>query len=127
MFRSRNKNKAQSSKLSKKELGSLWSIYKKYLGPYWMLMGVGTICLMLTTIASLIFPMIMKDMIDAELNTISKSINNIGINIKSAMAKSLLDKKGSFIFEIEVKDYSELLKVIGCIEGLSEVISVHRI
>ena len=61
------------------------------------------------------------------LSQISKSINNIGINIKSAMAKSLLDKKGSFIFEIEVKDYSELLKVIGCIEGLSEVISVHRI
>jgi len=86
MFRSRNKNKAQSSKLSKKELGSLWSIYKKYLGPYWMLMGVGTICLMLTTIASLIFPMIMKDMIDAELNTISKSINEVGLIVIIALA-----------------------------------------
>jgi GTP pyrophosphokinase len=61
------------------------------------------------------------------LSQISKSINNIGINIRSAMAKSLLDKKGSFIFEIEVKDYSELLRVISCIEALNEVISVHRI
>ena len=61
------------------------------------------------------------------LSQISKSINNIGLNIRSAMAKSLLDKKGSFIFEIEVKDYSELLRVINCIEALSEVISVHRI
>ena len=42
------------------------------------------------------------------LSTISKVINGIGVNIRSAMAKSLPDRKGSFIFEIEVKDYSEL-------------------
>jgi guanosine-3',5'-bis(diphosphate) 3'-pyrophosphohydrolase len=41
------------------------------------------------------------------LSLISKTINNSGINIRSAMAKSLPDRKGSFIFEIEVKDYSE--------------------
>jgi guanosine-3',5'-bis(diphosphate) 3'-pyrophosphohydrolase len=61
------------------------------------------------------------------LSLISKTINNSGINIRSAMAKSLPDRKGSFIFEIEVKDYSELLKTISSIESLEEVISVTRI
>lgn len=61
------------------------------------------------------------------LSSISKNINNTGINIRSAIAKSLPDHKGSFIFEIEVKDYSELLKTISSIEALDEVISVHRV
>jgi GTP pyrophosphokinase len=61
------------------------------------------------------------------LSLISKTINNSGINIRSAMAKSLPDRKGSFIFEIEVKDYSELLKTISSIESLEEVISVTRV
>ncbi|MDD0854854.1 bifunctional (p)ppGpp synthetase/guanosine-3',5'-bis(diphosphate) 3'-pyrophosphohydrolase [Halobacteriovorax sp. GB3] len=60
------------------------------------------------------------------LSQISKQINNIGVNIRSALAKSLHDRKGSFIFEIEVKDYSELLKAISSIEALEEVISVTR-
>jgi GTP pyrophosphokinase len=42
------------------------------------------------------------------------------------MAKSLADRRGSFIFEIEVGDYSELLKSISNIESLEEVISVQR-
>lgn len=61
------------------------------------------------------------------LSTISKVINGGGVNIRSAMAKSLPDRKGSFIFEIEVKDYSELLKTISSIEGLEEVLSVSRV
>ncbi|RPJ73405.1 MAG: bifunctional (p)ppGpp synthetase/guanosine-3',5'-bis(diphosphate) 3'-pyrophosphohydrolase, partial [Alphaproteobacteria bacterium] len=61
------------------------------------------------------------------LSLISKTINNSGINIRSAMAKSMPDRKGSFIFEIEVKDYSELLKTISSIESLEEVISVTRV
>lgn len=61
------------------------------------------------------------------LSSISKSITSISVNIRSALAKSLPDRKGSFIFEIEVKDYSELLKVIGMIEGHEEVISVTRV
>jgi guanosine-3',5'-bis(diphosphate) 3'-pyrophosphohydrolase len=61
------------------------------------------------------------------LSLISKTINNSGINIRSAMAKSMPDRKGSFIFEIEVKDYSELLKTISSIEALEEVISVTRV
>ncbi|MFT6068332.1 MAG: GTP pyrophosphokinase [Bacteriovoracaceae bacterium] len=61
------------------------------------------------------------------LSSISKSITSIGVNIRSALAKSLPDRKGSFIFEIEVKDYSELLKVTGMIEGHEEVISVTRV
>lgn len=61
------------------------------------------------------------------LSLISKTINNTGINIRSAMAKSMPDRKGSFIFEIEVKDYSELLKTISSIESLEEVISVTRV
>tara|TARA_Y100000590_G_scaffold281237_2_gene316264 strand:- start:146567 stop:148750 length:2184 start_codon:yes stop_codon:yes gene_type:complete len=61
------------------------------------------------------------------LSNISKSITSIGVNIRSALAKSLPDRKGSFIFEIEVKDYSELLKVTGMIEGHEEVISVTRV
>lgn len=60
------------------------------------------------------------------LSAISKSINNLGVNIRSAIAKSTQDRKGSFIFEIEVKDYSELLKTISGIESLEEVISVTR-
>ena len=61
------------------------------------------------------------------LSLISKTINNTGINIRSANAKSMPDRKGSFVFEIEVKDYSELLKTISSIESLEEVISVTRV
>ncbi len=61
------------------------------------------------------------------LSQISKNINNIDVNIRSALAKSLPDRKGSFIFEVEVKDYSELLKTISIIESIEEVISVHRV
>ncbi len=60
------------------------------------------------------------------LSKISKSINNSGINIRSAIARSMPDQKGNFIFEIEVKDYSELLKTISSIEQMEEVISVNR-
>lgn len=61
------------------------------------------------------------------LSLISKTINNTGVNIRGALAKSMPDRKGSFIFEIEVKDYSELLKTISAIESLEEVISVSRV
>jgi guanosine-3',5'-bis(diphosphate) 3'-pyrophosphohydrolase len=61
------------------------------------------------------------------LSNISKTINNCGPNIRSAMAKSLPEQKGSFIFEIEVRDYTELLKVISSIESMEEVINVERI
>lgn len=61
------------------------------------------------------------------LSVISKMINGMSINIKSAIAKSLPDSKGSFVFEIEVKDYSELLKVINSIESVEDVISVVRV
>ncbi len=61
--------------------------------------------------------------------TLSRITNNIhghGINIKSAIAKSLPDMKGSFLFEVEVKDYSEYLKVVSLIESMEEIISVSR-
>ncbi len=61
------------------------------------------------------------------LSNISKCINGVGVNIRSAIAKSLPDRKGSFIFEVEVKDFSELVKLIGAVEGLEEVISVGRV
>ncbi len=61
------------------------------------------------------------------LANISKIINAKDINIKSAMAKSLPDQKGSFIFEIEVKDYSELLSIIGTIESIDQVLNVTRV
>jgi guanosine-3',5'-bis(diphosphate) 3'-pyrophosphohydrolase len=60
------------------------------------------------------------------LSKISKAINNANINIRSAIARSMPDQKGNFIFEIEVKDYSELLKTISTIEQMEEVISVNR-
>jgi GTP pyrophosphokinase len=60
------------------------------------------------------------------LSKISQGINQSGVNIKSAIAKSLPDMKGSFIFEIEVKDYSEFLKIISNIESIEEVLSVSR-
>ncbi len=60
------------------------------------------------------------------LSKISKTINNTGINIRSALARSLPDQKGSFVFEVEVKDYSELLKTISAIEQMEEVITVNR-
>ena len=61
------------------------------------------------------------------LSQISKAIHSTGVNIKSALAKSLPDRKGSFVFEIEVMDYSELLKTVSNIEALEEVINVARI
>jgi GTP diphosphokinase / guanosine-3',5'-bis(diphosphate) 3'-diphosphatase len=61
------------------------------------------------------------------LSLISKAINNNGVNIRSALAKSLPDRKGSFVFEVEVSDFSELLKTISVIESLEEVISVTRV
>ena len=60
------------------------------------------------------------------LSKITNNIHGHGINIKSAIAKSLPDMKGSFLFEIEVKDYSEYLKVVSIIESMEEVISVTR-
>lgn len=60
------------------------------------------------------------------LSRISNNIHAHGINIKSAVAKSLPDMKGSFLFEIEVKDYSEFLKVVSLIEAMEEIISVTR-
>jgi GTP pyrophosphokinase len=60
------------------------------------------------------------------LSKISNNINSQGINIKSAIAKSLPDMKGSFIFEIEVKDYAEFLKSVSAIEAMEEVIAVSR-
>lgn len=60
------------------------------------------------------------------LSLISKTINGLDVNIKSALAKSLPDRKGSFLFEIEVNDYSELLKTINSVESLEEVIAVDR-
>lgn len=61
------------------------------------------------------------------LSSISNVITGIKVNIRSAIAKSLPDRKGSFIFEVEVGDYSELLKTISTIEALEEVISVNRV
>lgn len=60
------------------------------------------------------------------LSRITNNIHGHGINIKSAIAKSLPDMKGSFLFEIEVKDYSEYLKVVSIIEAMEEIISVMR-
>lgn len=60
------------------------------------------------------------------LSLITQMLNKLSINIRTAIAKSLPDRKGSFLFEIEVHDYSELLKIIGNIESLEEVISVSR-
>src|SRR5690606_14295540 len=60
------------------------------------------------------------------LSQISKVINANGVNIRSALAKSMPDRKGSFVFEVEVKDYAELVKTISAIEGVEEVISVSR-
>jgi GTP pyrophosphokinase len=60
------------------------------------------------------------------LSRITNNINAQGVNIKGAIAKSLPDLKGSFLFEVEVKDYSEFLKVISIIEAMEEVISANR-
>ncbi len=60
------------------------------------------------------------------LSMISKELGNLGVNIRSAVARSTQDRKGSLIFEIEVKDYSELLKTISGLEALDSVISVTR-
>lgn len=57
---------------------------------------------------------------------ISKAISRINIKVKGVTAKSLVDKRGGFIFEIEVKDDAELFKTISEIESLKEVISVTR-
>ncbi|MBL6988340.1 MAG: bifunctional (p)ppGpp synthetase/guanosine-3',5'-bis(diphosphate) 3'-pyrophosphohydrolase [Bacteriovoracaceae bacterium] len=61
------------------------------------------------------------------LSKISNKIDSQSVNIRSAIAKSLPDRKGSFIFEIEVKDYSELIGVINGLESVKDVISVSRV
>ncbi|HLE12621.1 MAG TPA: bifunctional (p)ppGpp synthetase/guanosine-3',5'-bis(diphosphate) 3'-pyrophosphohydrolase [Bacteriovoracaceae bacterium] len=61
------------------------------------------------------------------LSQISNAINKLNINIRTAIAKSLPDRKGSFLFEVEVKDFSELLRITSALESLEEVISVSRI
>ena len=61
------------------------------------------------------------------LSKISNMITKEKINIKSAFAQSLPDKKGKFIFEIEVKNHSELIHIINKIEGLDDIISAVRI
>lgn len=86
MLKSRRKNKEPRQKLSKKELGSLWRIYKRYLGPYWAIMSLGTICLLVTTAASLVFPMIMREMVDAELDQSSYSIEEVGLVVIIALS-----------------------------------------
>ena len=60
------------------------------------------------------------------LSRITNNLHGNSVNIKSAIAKSLPDLKGSFLFEIEVKDYAEFLKVVSIIESMEEVISVTR-
>lgn len=60
------------------------------------------------------------------LSRITNNIHGTGINIRSAVAKSLPDMKGSFVFEVEVRDYSEFLKTVSVIESMEEVISVNR-
>ncbi|MBF0206063.1 MAG: bifunctional (p)ppGpp synthetase/guanosine-3',5'-bis(diphosphate) 3'-pyrophosphohydrolase, partial [Oligoflexia bacterium] len=61
------------------------------------------------------------------LAQISKTINSLGINIRGAVARSLPDQKGNFIFEVEVKDYSELIKVMDSIRVKDEVLNVYRV
>ncbi len=60
------------------------------------------------------------------LSHLSKQINNMGINIKSALARSMPDAKGNFIFEVEVKDYSDLMRLVSMVESNEEVIAVSR-
>lgn len=60
------------------------------------------------------------------LSTISKEISKGEVNIRSAQVKSTLDRKGSFIFEVEVSNSDELSKIMGAVASLKEVISVRR-
>ena len=60
------------------------------------------------------------------LSIISKEINKTGVNIRSAVARSTPDQKGDFVFEVEISDYYELLKVMGAVESLPDVISAMR-
>lgn len=83
------KNKKDSkeprAKLNKKELGTLWGIYKKYIGPFWPSMLIGLLCLFVTTAASLLFPMLMRDMVNAQLGEISDSISEVGWTVGIAL------------------------------------------
>ena len=60
------------------------------------------------------------------LSKITNQINGLGVNIKSAIARSMPDFKGNFVFEIEVRDYAEFVKVVSTIESMEEVITVNR-
>ena len=61
------------------------------------------------------------------LSNASRIITSMNINIRSSLGKSLPDHKGNIYFEIEVKDYSELIKVITAIESDPDVLSVERV
>lgn len=61
------------------------------------------------------------------LSHISNTINCAGVNIKKALAVSLPGARGSFVFEVEVLNHSELMKVLRAIEEVSDVLSVGRV
>ena len=62
------------------------------------------------------------------LSTISKNLAGMKINIKSVSAHSpIKDSFGEIIFEIEVKNNSELSNIISSLENINEVTSVVRL
>lgn len=61
------------------------------------------------------------------LAVMSQTISAAGINIASAQIRTTKDKKAVAIFDVEVRDLSQLQKVIGALEGKKGIISVERV
>ena len=62
------------------------------------------------------------------LSTISNNLSSMKTNIKSVNAHSLsLEQKGEIVFEIQVKNVSELSDIISSLESIKEVSSVFRL
>ena len=61
------------------------------------------------------------------LAIMSQTISAYGINIASAQVRTTKDKKAICVFDVEVRDLSQLQKVTGALEGKKGVISVERV
>ena len=62
------------------------------------------------------------------LSTISKNLSNMKTNIRSVKAQSLSsDQKGEIVFEIEVRNNTELSDIISSLRTIEEITSVFRL
>jgi guanosine-3',5'-bis(diphosphate) 3'-pyrophosphohydrolase len=61
------------------------------------------------------------------LAVMSQTISACNVNISSANIRTTKDKKAIAVFDVEVQDIQQLMKVTSALEGKKGVISVERV